>query len=112
MRRISPEERQACLEASLLRGVYDTVIDRESAYELLTKKVEDTQESEQSDPHSGGSILDSVLGGGSSNGGRRRQNPLEAMITSAARSIGSHIGRSISRGLFGSLTGGSRRRRY
>ena len=109
---ISPEERQACLEASLLRGVYDTVIDRESAYELLTKKVEDTQESEQSDPHSGGSILDSVLGGGSSNGGRRRQNPLEAMITSAARSIGSHIGRSISRGLFGSLTGGSRRRRY
>lgn len=108
---ISEDERKACLEASVLRGVYDTPIDRESAYEMLTKKVEEEQEPARSESQAEGSILDSVLGGGSSRGGRRRQNPLEAMITSAARSIGSQLGRSISRGLFGSLAGGPRRRR-
>jgi DNA helicase HerA-like ATPase len=108
---ISEGERKASLEAAVLRGVYDTPIDRESAYEMLTKKVKEEQAPTGSDSQSGGSIFESVFGGSSSKGGRRRQNPLEAMITSAARSIGSQLGRSISRGLFGSLSGTSRRRR-
>lgn len=106
---ISDAERAACLQESVLRGVYETPIDRESAYELLTKQVEEEQAPPKT--QSEGSIFDSVFGGGSSKGGRRRQNPLEAMISSAARSIGSQLGRSISRGLFSSLSGGSRRRR-
>jgi DNA helicase HerA-like ATPase len=109
---ISPEERQATLEASTLRGVYETTLDRESAYEILTKKVEEEHVPQNSDTNNDGSLLDSVFGTSASRGGRRRQNPLEAMISSAARSIGSQIGRSISRGLFGSISGGSRRRRY
>ena len=109
---ISPDERRHTLETSTLRGVYENAIDRESAYEILTKKVEEEQAPKEPESKASGSILDSVFGGSSPTGGRRRQNPLEAMISSAARSIGSQIGRSISRGLFGSLTGSSRRRRY
>jgi hypothetical protein len=55
-------------------------------------------------------VLDSIFGGGAASGGRRRQSPIEAMITSAARSIGNQIGRSITRGIFGSVSGRPRRR--
>jgi uncharacterized protein len=36
---ISPEERKAIMDASPVRGKYDTTIDRESAYEILQKRV-------------------------------------------------------------------------
>ena len=107
---ISPSERQALVTSSPIQGMYEKAIDRESAYELLTKKVEEEQDESSKDTSAGGSLLDSLLGRGSTKGGRRRQNPLEAMITSAARSIGSQLGRSISRGIFGSVAGRSRRR--
>ncbi len=45
-----------------------------------------------------------AAGGASRRTGRQRQGPLEAMITSAARSIGSQIGRQLLRGVLGSLT--------
>ena len=106
---ISPTEREALVTSSPIQGLYEKSIDRESAYELLTKKVEEEQEESSKDDSSRGSLLDSLLGGGSSKGERRRQNPLEAMITSAARSIGSQLGRSLSRGIFGSVAGRGRR---
>jgi uncharacterized protein len=40
---LSPEERQAIVAASLVAGVYDTPVDRESAYELLLKRAEEAQ---------------------------------------------------------------------
>ena len=107
---ITPAERAATIQASILHGTYEQSVDRESAYEILTKKIEEDQPVVPSAESSQGSLLDSLLGGVSSSGGRRRQNPLEAMITSAARSIGNQIGRSISRGIFGSVSGRSRRR--
>jgi DNA helicase HerA-like ATPase len=42
---------------------------------------------------------------------RKKRSPFEAMITSAARSLGSQLGRAICRGIFGSLSGMSPRRR-
>jgi DNA helicase HerA-like ATPase len=105
---ITRAERAATIQASTLHGTYEKTVDRESAYELLTKKVEAERETATGEPQNESSLLDSIFGGGPSKG--RRQNPLEAMITSAARSIGNQIGRSISRGLFGSVTGRTRRR--
>ncbi|MEY4668277.1 MAG: hypothetical protein RL518_976 [Pseudomonadota bacterium] len=107
---ITGEERAATQQGSILRGVYEKNIDRESAYEILTRKIESEQESADTKSQGDSSLIDSLLGGGSSKGGRRRQNPLEAMITSAARSIGNQIGRSISRGIFGSVAGRTQRR--
>jgi hypothetical protein len=59
-----------------------------------------------------GSVLSGIFGSGTSNtaGKRTRQGPLEAMMMSVARAIGSQLGRSVSRGVFGSLTSKSRRR--
>ena len=106
---ITPAERNATISSSVVSGVYEKSVDRESAYEILTKKIEEESPKETNERNEG-SMLDSLFGGGSSSGGRRRQNPLEAMITSAARSIGSQIGRSITRGIFGSVSGRPRRR--
>jgi hypothetical protein len=52
-------------------------------------------------------MMGSVFGGGSS----RRQSAGEAMVKSAARAIGSEVGRQIMRGVLGSLLGRSGRRR-
>ena len=51
-------------------------------------------------------MADVVMGGGNS----RRQSPGEAMVTSAARAIGSEVGRRIIRGVLGSILGGGSRR--
>ena len=107
---ITPTERTATIQDSLLHGTYEKSVDRESAYEILTKKIEKEQAPSAPEAANQGSVLDSIFGGGTSSGGRRRQSPLEAMITSAARSIGNQIGRSITRGIFGSVSGRPRRR--
>jgi len=52
-------------------------------------------------------VLGSVFGGGSP----RRQSAGEAMVKSAARAVGSEVGRQIIRGVLGSILGGSGRRR-
>jgi len=51
-------------------------------------------------------VLGGVLGGGNS----RRQSAGEAMVKSAARAIGSEVGRRIIRGMLGSILGGGSRR--
>jgi hypothetical protein len=104
------------VKSSTVYGTYEKAIDRESAYEILTRKAEKNQsddgaQSQAANDNSGGtSVLGSIFGSGSSTGKRTRQSPFEAMISSAARSIGSQIGRSISRGIFGSMTSGGRKR--
>jgi DNA helicase HerA-like ATPase len=41
---ISTEERQACISQSVIAGVYEQQLDRESAYEMLQQKVEQRQQ--------------------------------------------------------------------
>jgi DNA helicase HerA-like ATPase len=99
---LSPEERGTLLSRSPLKGRYDTAIDRESAYELLKKRAEDheierertltmdREETSRNCRHNSGS-------------GRHTQSVGEAMLKSAARSIGSQLGRQIIRGILGSI---------
>jgi hypothetical protein len=98
-------------------GVYEKSIDRESAYEILKKRMEEASDAHEEPAQAAngtgsGSILSGIFGGGASSSGskRARQGPFEAMMMSIARSIGSQIGRSVSRGVFGSLTSRGRRR--
>jgi DNA helicase HerA-like ATPase len=113
---ITAEERATCVKESTVYGTYEKAVDRESAYEILMRKAEKTQSDESAasqtanDNGDGTGILGSIFGSGGSKGKRTRQSPFEAMISSAARSIGSQIGRSISRGIFGSMTSGGRKR--
>ncbi|HJV52915.1 MAG TPA: DUF853 domain-containing protein [Noviherbaspirillum sp.] len=118
---VSPAERSEIIANSIVAGVYEKVVDRESAYEKLKGRVTSqnpTQEevqaakpagaqqgaSQQNGPSFGDSVRD-MMGGlfGGSGVGRRKDTVVEAMVKSAARSIGSQVGREIIRGVLGSL---------
>ena len=88
------------LRRSPLAGRYDQAIDRESAYEVLQRRAEQAAQATAAAPPA----PDQQRGDGRQRGGgRQRQSSVEAMITSAARSIGSQIGRQLLRGILGSL---------
>jgi hypothetical protein len=99
---VTPEERRSMVAASPLGGRYDEAVDRESAYEVLKKRADQelarrdaaTKPVEPPSPPS-------APGGGRTRS--RRQSSMEAMVSSAMRTIGSQIGRQIVRGLLGSF---------
>ena len=114
---IQPQERQRLMQQSLVAGVYEKTVDRESAYELLKARAEQaaqiqaaSQPASQGGAVSGGGLgemLGDLLGGAGS-GSRRREGVVEALAKSAARSVGSQLGRAIIRGVMGSLFGGKK----
>jgi DNA double-strand break repair helicase HerA and related ATPase len=113
---ITAEERKATMDKSPLRGVYDTPIDRDSAYEKLAKRAAQSGQPAPGAPGTiapagGGGIGDLLKGslGGLLTGSGRKDSLVEAMAKSAMRSVGSTIGREIVRGVLGSLLGGKPR---
>ncbi len=119
---ITPEQRAAIIKSSVVAGVYETVVDRESAYERLKGKVVASGGGAAAPAPAGGTAgvsgggwlesagtaLGGVLGSG---GSRRGDTVVQAMVKSAARTMGSTVGRQIIRGVLGSLLGGSSSRR-
>ena len=123
---ISAAERSEAIANSLVAGVYEKAVDRESAYEKLIGRVESKMPSKQDSrvtrpaspqqapqpetspqptgPSFGDTVRD-MMGGlfGGSSIGRRKDTVVEAMVKSAARSIGSQVGREIIRGVLGSI---------
>jgi hypothetical protein len=106
--RIGPataEERQTVMSRSPVGGRYDQPVDRESAYEVLRQRAERVAADAAAAQEAARAPEEAAAAdSGSRSGGRQRQSPLEAMVTSAARSIGSQIGRQLLRGVLGSLT--------
>ncbi len=98
---LTAEERGAVVAASSLCGFYEKQVDRESAYEILLAKTEAAaaQAELQPQPESGKREAAGPVG-----------SILGAFATSAARAIGSQVGRQIIRGVLGSMFGGGRRR--
>jgi len=115
---LQPAERTAVMAASPVRGVYDTAVDRESAYEMLQKKAEPEPEPEapQPKPHGGPWAGDEASGQPAPRArASNRQSMGEAFAKSMLRTIGSQVGRELIRGVLGGLVGSSRptrRRRY
>ncbi len=112
---VTPEERAAIVKASLLAGVYEKVEDRESAYEILAKRVQEQPAAQPATAQetSGGGVfgaLGGLLGGSTGPRGGRREGVVEMAAKSAARAIGSQVGREIFRGVLGSILGSGRRR--
>jgi DNA helicase HerA-like ATPase len=93
---VSPELRQQTIQASGIRGRYETALDRESAYERLRAKVESAPDR----PSTSASTPARAT--------RQRETVGEAMLKSAARAAASHVGRTFVRGVLGSLLGGRR----
>lgn len=103
-------ERQQGIQGSLLYGHYEKQVDRESAYEILKGRAEQTAQ-EPSQEEERGFDWGGLLGGETGpRGGRPRQGVLETVVKSTARTIGSELGRQIIRGVLGGLLGGGRRR--
>jgi DNA helicase HerA-like ATPase len=118
---LTPEERTAVRARSPITSKYDTRVNRESAYELLTRRASadappaatrpgqtprppaDQAPAEQ--PSTGGGAWSDFLWGT-----KRRQGMVETMAKQAARTVGSQVGREILRGVLGGILGGSRRR--
>ncbi len=114
---VTPEERAATMKGSLVAGVYDTLQDRESAYEKLTQRVKEQTAAQpaatQGGAPAGGGMLGALgdlLGGSTGPRGGHREGVVEMAAKSAARAIGSQVGREIIRGVLGSILGGGRRR--
>jgi hypothetical protein len=121
---ISPQQRQQLMANSLVAGVYDKVIDRESAYEKLTQAVQQapTPSPEQ---QSGGGFWGRMFGGGSSSPtptatpaprasrppGRQPDSMGTMIAKTATRVATTALVGTIARGLLGSIFGGGRRRR-
>lgn len=107
---ISQEERQQLIAGSIVAGVYDTAVDRESAYEKLKGRTAATSTGgadvtvPSTIPTTGGSWTD-ALGGmlGGKTGSGSRDTLVETVVKSAARTMGSQLGRQIIRGVLGSI---------
>ncbi len=102
--RIGPatdSERKDVLTSSPVAGVYDEVIDRKSAYEVLTERAEKSAvEAEKAKNNEQERLIKRPKKGTK---GRQRQSVAEAFVKSVARSLGSGLGRKLVRGILGSL---------
>ncbi len=108
---ITPEERASVRARSPVGTKYDTPVNRDSAYEMLSRRTSALKPEVQSSGAPKG--RSSTQGGGGLGevlwGTKRRQGLVETMAKQAARTIGSEIGRRILRGVLGGILGGSRR---
>ncbi|MDB5561501.1 MAG: hypothetical protein JWN11_919, partial [Hyphomicrobiales bacterium] len=94
---ILPEERAKLIATSPVAGVYDTPIDRQSAFEVLTARARQKQDAAaQAEPSR---PAPSARPAPRSN----RETVAEAAMKSLARSLASSLGRSLMRGILGSL---------
>ena len=104
---MSDSERQEQIDRSPYRGRYDETLDRESAYEMLVKRAEKVAAQEEQIAHEEelreAQEAKSKAAPSSSRRRSSRQTPTEAFVKSAARAIGSQLGRRVIRGILGSL---------
>ncbi len=98
---ITDAERAAVMQNSLVAGVYEKQVDRESAYEVLKTRAAETAAAEQ--PAEDKGFNWGGLFGSDSKKTSRSDTILESAAKSTARAIGSQLGRSIIRGVLGSI---------
>jgi uncharacterized protein len=121
---ITPAQRHALIAGSLVAGVYEKTVDRESAYEKLKVRTEEAQADVATakpgapgaaaapGAQAGGGVLGGlgdILFGSTGPRGGRHEGLAESMAKSAVRSIGSTVGREIIRGVLGSIMGSKKR---
>ncbi|MFP5465926.1 MAG: helicase HerA-like domain-containing protein [Gammaproteobacteria bacterium] len=123
---ISPEQRQALIASSLVAGVYEKEVDRESAHEILrghvqarmadepadgapkTPRIPGGKPAEEASGGFGGMVNEALFGRTGPRGGQY-DGIVQTMAKTAARTVASSLGRQIVRGVLGSLLGGKRR---
>lgn len=94
---ITSDLRMKLIRQSIVYGLYEKAIDRESAYEILKARA---MKASQSYVPSQPSYKQKPA--------RKTDSVLESMAKSAARSVGRELGRQILRGVLGTIFGGKR----
>ncbi len=120
---ISAAERQELMAGSLVAGVYEQALDRESAFEKLQARAATPQaaraappkapkprpqKAPEPEPEPARSELEELLFGSVGPRGGRHEGLVDVLAKNAARSVGSGIGRQVVRGVLGSLLSGRR----
>jgi len=106
---LTDSERRGIVARSVVAGIYDKTVDRESAYEILRNRAQTAPPVAAPAPASkqptqaGANPIQDMLGG-LLGGGGRGDSAVQAMVKSAARTMGSTVGRELIRGVLGSLT--------
>jgi uncharacterized protein len=117
---VTDAERAAVMGQSLVKGVYDTPVDRVSAYEVLEERAAKAAVAAEAPEIPDLSEYFGRAGKTAPAPEPQRQprarvsqaqSPIEAFASSAMRSLGTQVGRQLVRGLMGSLLGGTTRRR-
>jgi uncharacterized protein len=127
---ITPEERKAIMDASPVKGKYDTAVDAESAYEIIQKRLAGTAETDGGSQGGGGGVLDKIgaivgtIFGTNVSRGRLSTGQLVArsvtrsvtnkvvggVVADLGKSVGGSIGGSVGRALVRGALGGLLRR--
>ena len=128
---ITPEERKAIMDASPVKGKYDTAIDSESAYEILQKRIAGTAATTDGSASGGGggilgeigSIVGTIFGTNTGRGrlttGQRVARDVTRTVTDKVvggvvadlgKSVGGQLGSSVGRALVRGALGGLLRR--
>ncbi len=115
---LAADERNAAINASLVYGVYEQALDRESAYEKLKAPGAAAPAAAGGSAQSatpageGGGVLGGALGeilfGRTGPRGGRHDGLAQIAAKTVVRTIGSEVGRQIIRGVLGSILGGRR----
>ncbi|QIL43686.1 DUF853 family protein [Acidovorax sp. HDW3] len=116
---ISAAQRQQLRQDSLVAGIYEQAVDRESAYEKLQGRSAasarpGTVGGSTAAASEGGGLLgglSDVLFGTTGPRGAKHDGLVQTMAKSAVRTVGTNLGKEILRGVMGSLFGGSSKRR-
>lgn len=113
---ITPEQRSALIANSLVAGIYDTAVDRESAFEMLKAKSDQRllEQQQQAEAEAQQKIAEEQAKAEAREqkaaGSSRNDSVIEAVTKSVARSasssIGRQVGNAIVRGVLGSIFGG------
>jgi DNA helicase HerA-like ATPase len=119
---ITPDERRALIAQSVVAGVYEKDVDRESAFEKLRERAAAATVGSAASPTTGGAApagatrpataqggLSDLIFGSTGPRGGRRDGLVDILAKTATRTAGSALTRQILRGMLGSLTGGRRR---
>lgn len=105
---IDTAERRQLLATSAVHGIYDTMIDRHSAYEALNARATAATQATQPPPlppNDGGFFPQTFPPEKTTPRGRQRESAGEAFFKSMVRTVGTQIGRSLIRGILGSIGG-------
>ena len=117
---ITADQRKALIANSLVAGVYEKAVHRESAYEKLKGRAESAPGAPPATPAGGkpaaeasgsgmGGMLNDMLFGTTGPRGAKHDGLVQTMAKSAVRTMGTSVGKEILRGVLGGIFGSKKR---